>query len=220
MSKEHHDLEILALAHVTKSTKSLDLFLERKITTEHFTYVPDGDSVSYTQGLFNMILKYYEQSGGSLFTSYILDQKLKNKKVKESSKAKLLTLWEDIENSDVDDNNLYEIIQQLKNRRCNTLLSEMLTDSYSSFASQDIKTTLSVIQDNVDKIQEEINNIKKASEYISSVNTDNIKGILKEISDIKINLDRLESSNRNNYNLFTSRVDKLRNDVLNNGKEY
>ena len=156
MSKEHHDLEILALAHVTKSTKSLDLFLERKITTEHFTYVPDGDSVSYTQGLFNMILKYYEQSGGSLFTSYILDQKLKNKKVKESSKAKLLTLWEDIENSDVDDNNLYEIIQQLKNRRCNTLLSEMLTDSYSSFASQDTKTTLSVIQDSVDKIQEEL----------------------------------------------------------------
>jgi uncharacterized protein YoxC len=72
----------------------------------------------------------------------------------------------------------------------------------------------------VDKIQEEINNIKKASEYISNVNTDNIKGILKEISDIKINLDRLESSNRNNYNLFTSRVDKLRNDVLSNGKEY
>ena len=72
----------------------------------------------------------------------------------------------------------------------------------------------------VDRIQEEINNIKKASEYISSVNTDNVKGILKEISDIKINLDRLESSNRNNYNLFTSRVDKLRNDVLNNGREY
>ena len=72
----------------------------------------------------------------------------------------------------------------------------------------------------VDRIQEEINNIKKASEYISSVNTDNVKGILKEISEIKINLDRLESSNRNNYNLFTSRVDKLRNDVLSNGKEY
>ena len=72
----------------------------------------------------------------------------------------------------------------------------------------------------VDRIQKEINNIKKASEYISSVNTDNVKGILKEISDIKINLDRLESSNRNNYNLFTSRVDKLRNDVLSNGKEY
>jgi uncharacterized protein YoxC len=72
----------------------------------------------------------------------------------------------------------------------------------------------------IDKLQEEINNINKASEYISSVNTDNVRGILKEISDIKINLDRLESSNRNNYNLFTSRVDKLRNDVLSNGKEY
>ena len=72
----------------------------------------------------------------------------------------------------------------------------------------------------VDKLQEEINNIKKASEYISSVNTDNIRGILKEISDIKISFDRLESSHRSNYNLFTSRVDKLRNDVLNNGREY
>ena len=72
----------------------------------------------------------------------------------------------------------------------------------------------------VDRIQEEINNIKKASEYISSVNSDNVKGILKEISDIKISLDRLESSHRSNYNLFTSRVDKLRNDVLSNGKEY
>ena len=38
----------------------------------------------------------------------------------------------------------------------------------------------------VDRIQEEINNIKKASEYISSINTDNVRGILKEISDIKI----------------------------------
>ena len=72
----------------------------------------------------------------------------------------------------------------------------------------------------VDKLQEEINNINKASEYISSVNTDNVRGILKEISDIKISLDRLESSHRSNYNLFTSRVDKLRNDVLNNGREY
>jgi uncharacterized protein YoxC len=72
----------------------------------------------------------------------------------------------------------------------------------------------------VDKLQEEINNINKASEYISSVNTDNIRGILKEINDIKISLDRLESSHRSNYNLFTSRVDKLRNDVLNNGREY
>jgi uncharacterized protein YoxC len=72
----------------------------------------------------------------------------------------------------------------------------------------------------VDKLQEEINNINKTSEYISSVNTDNVKGILKEISDIKISLDRLESSHRSNYNLFTSRVDKLRNDVLNNGREY
>lgn len=156
MSKEHYDLEVLALAHITKSTKSLDRFLERKVTSEHFSYVSESGSVSLTQGLFNMIVKYYEQSGGSLFTSYVLDQKLKNKKVKESSKAKLLTLWEEIENTDVDENDLFEIIQQLKNRRCNSILSDMLTESYNSFASQDIKSTLNVIQENVDKIQEEM----------------------------------------------------------------
>ena len=72
----------------------------------------------------------------------------------------------------------------------------------------------------VDRIQEEINNMKKASEYISSVNTDNIRGILKEINDIKIKADRLETLNKSNYNLFTSRVDKLRSDVLGNSKNY
>ena len=51
----------------------------------------------------------------------------------------------------------------------------------------------------VDKLQEEINNINKASEYISSVNIDNVRGILKEINDIKIKADRLETLNKSNY---------------------
>jgi type II secretory pathway pseudopilin PulG len=37
----------------------------------------------------------------------------------------------------------------------------------------------------IDKLQEEINNINKASEYISNVNTDNIRGILKELDNLK-----------------------------------
>jgi len=72
----------------------------------------------------------------------------------------------------------------------------------------------------IDKLQEEINNINKASEYISSVNTDNVRGILKEINDIKIKADRLETLNKSNYNSFISRIDKLRSDVLGNSKNY
>lgn len=156
MSKDVYELEVMVLAHAVKSMKSLDRLFERKITATHFTYIPEGETTSFTQGLFGMIAKYYEQSGGSLLTSYVLEQKLKNKKVKESSKVKLLTLWEDIENTDIDENNLFELIQQLKNRRCNAILLEMLSKSQDSFVGQDIKSTLNIIQENVDKIQEEI----------------------------------------------------------------
>ena len=76
MSQEHYDLEVLALAHITKSTKSMDKLLSKNITKDHFNYIAEGETVSYTKGIFDLILKYYQSSGGSLFTSYVLGQKL------------------------------------------------------------------------------------------------------------------------------------------------
>ena len=156
MSQEHYDLEVLALSHITKSAKSMDKLLSKNITKDHFNYIAEGDTVSYTKGIFDLILKYYQSSGGSLFTSYVLNQKLNDPKVKERSKAKVLTLWEDIENTEVNENDLHEVLSQIKERRCYNILTDMLDESHSSFTSQDIKSTVNVIRDNLDKIQEEL----------------------------------------------------------------
>lgn len=72
----------------------------------------------------------------------------------------------------------------------------------------------------IDKLQEEINNIKKASEYVSSVNTDNIRGLMQGLDNLTVTVNKIDTSNKNNFKHFTSRIDKLRNDVLNNSREY
>jgi uncharacterized protein YoxC len=72
----------------------------------------------------------------------------------------------------------------------------------------------------VDKLQEEINNIKKASEYVSSINTDNIRGLMQELDNLTNTINKIDTLNKNNFKHFTSRIDKLRNDVLNNSREY
>jgi len=156
MSQEHYDLEVLALAHVTKSAKSMDKLLSKNITKDHFNYIAESETVSYTKGIFDLILKYYELSGGSLFTSYVLGQKLNDPKVKERSKAKVLTLWEEIENTEVNENDFHEVLSQIKERRCYNILTDMLDESHASFTQQDIKSTVNVIRDNLDKIQEEL----------------------------------------------------------------
>ena len=156
MSQEHYDLEVLALAHITKSAKSMDKLLSKNITKDHFNYIAESETVSYTKGIFDLILKYYELSGGSLFTSYVLGQKLNDPKVKERSKAKVLTLWEEIENTEVNENDFHEVLSQIKERRCYNILTDMLDESHASFTQQDIKSTVNVIRDNLDKIQEEL----------------------------------------------------------------
>jgi phosphoglycerate-specific signal transduction histidine kinase len=77
-----------------------------------------------------------------------------------------------------------------------------------------------LINKRVDRLQEEINNIKKASEYVSSVNTDNIRGLMQELDNLSNTINKIDTLNKNNFKHFTSRIDKLRNDVLNNSREY
>jgi phosphoglycerate-specific signal transduction histidine kinase len=72
----------------------------------------------------------------------------------------------------------------------------------------------------IDRLQEEINNINKASEYVSSINTDNIRGLMQELDNLKTTVNKIDSLNKNTYSHFTSRIDKLRNDILGNSRNY
>ena len=92
MKLDNHDLEILVLAHITRNPKSMDKLLSRQVTSEHFDHIKDGDKHSYTKRVFTLIKDYWDKSGGSLFTSFVLESKLDAGKASESLRSKLLNL--------------------------------------------------------------------------------------------------------------------------------
>ena len=72
----------------------------------------------------------------------------------------------------------------------------------------------------IDALQEQINDLQsrleatllhRATDYASLEE-------LRQLTNNRIN--NLENQSKNNFNHFTSRIDKLRNDVLNNSREY
>ena len=77
------ELEMQILAHISRYPKSMDKMLSRQITKEHFDSIENGEKNSYTNALFKLIHTYWSLSGGSLFTSFVLESKLNEKKVSE-----------------------------------------------------------------------------------------------------------------------------------------
>ena len=114
MKYDKLELEMLTLAHITKNAKSMERLIMRKVGAEHFDYISENDKISYTNALFKLISDYYKASGGSLLTSYVLESKMIEHNVKERSKAKLITLWSEICDLDVDDNDFHEVVTLLK----------------------------------------------------------------------------------------------------------
>jgi replicative DNA helicase len=161
MKLDQFELEIMCLAHITSSAKSMEKLLARNVKAEHFTHIAPGDKQSYTFALFKLILDYWEASGGSLFTSYILESKFLEYGVSERIKAKLLNVWTEVLETETDDNNFHEIVTQLKNKQCLRLLSDMLTESNSELSNpsenKGISSAVNVIMNKLDAIQAEMN---------------------------------------------------------------
>ena len=159
MKLDQQELEIMCLSALIKFPKCMDKLITRGISGDHFEYQGQNDKTSYTRALFMLFHNYWIESGGSLFTSYVLESKFQEYKVGEKTKVKLLTLWSEVEDTDVNENDFYEITSQLKNKYCLRLLSKMLSDGYEQLNSNGLDESLKVIQKNLDQIQEQKNEI-------------------------------------------------------------
>ena len=159
MKLDQQELEIMCLSALIKFPKCMDKLITRGISGDHFEYQGQNDKTSYTRALFMLIHNYWIESGGSLFTSYVLESKFQEYKVGEKTKVKLLTMWSEVEDTDVNENDFYEITSQLKNKYCLRLLSKMLSDGYEQLNSNGLDESLKVIQKNLDQIQEQKNEI-------------------------------------------------------------
>ena len=161
MKLDQFELEIMCLAHITRNAKCMEKLLARGVKLDHFTHIAPNDRQSFTQGLFKLVTDYWESSGGSLFTSYVLESKFLEYNVSDKIKAKLLNVWTEVLEIETDDNNFHEIITQLKNKQCLRLMSEMMTESNTQLSNpsenKGISSAVNVIMDKLDLIQAEMN---------------------------------------------------------------
>jgi replicative DNA helicase len=159
MKNNQEELEILCIAHLLNNTKAFDKLLSRNVSKEHFIFIPEGYEKSYTRALFNMALKYWKDSGGSLFSQFVLESHLKEKNAKSKDSAQLVLLMQSALDLEVDFNDLHEVLTQLKNRHCLRLMTEMFNQGHDTLSNQGLVESIKTIQNFVDEIQEEMNEI-------------------------------------------------------------
>ena len=155
MKLDNQELEMLVLAHIVKSSKSMDKLVSRQITKDHFDHINEGEKNSYTSSLFKLIFDYWNESGGLLFTGLVLESKLDQYKVNEKTRAKLYKLWTEIQDLDVDENDFHELTSRLKNKRCHKILSDMLFEVNEKFNSEGFDSSVDIINNGLELIQRE-----------------------------------------------------------------
>jgi hypothetical protein len=83
MKLDQRSLEIMCLSAITKNSKCMDKVLARQITKDHFVHIEPSDTSSYTQKMYDFIMKYWERSGGSLLTGFVLESSLNESNIKD-----------------------------------------------------------------------------------------------------------------------------------------
>ena len=157
MKNNQEDFEITLLAHLVSDAKAIEKALTSGISEEHFVFVEGNYKNSMTKKIFTYIKDYYKASGGSLFTSFVLESKIVEEAIPDKGRGRLMTLWADIESVDIDPNNLHEVIHQIKNRHCLRILKEMFADGLNELETTGVSGAVNIIQDKLEKINEQMN---------------------------------------------------------------
>ena len=164
------ELEVSLLAHLVTTPQSLDKALEKGISEEHFIHKDESSGRSFTQALYRLILKYHENSGGSMLTENVLELQMNEHGTPQSARGKLTLLWAQMEDVDVDPNDLHEIVMQLKNRRSSLLATSMVKDATDAMAEEGIAKMIEVTRDYLDQIEVETNDTLKARQRLDVAN--------------------------------------------------
>ena len=157
MKNNQEDFEITLLAHLVSDAKAIEKSLTSGVNEEHFVFVEGNYKNSMTKKIFTYIKDYYKASGGSLFTSFVLESKIVEEAIPDKGRGRLMTLWADIESIDTDPNNLHEVIHQIKNRHCLRILKDMFADGLNELETTGVSGAVNIIQEKLEKINEQMN---------------------------------------------------------------
>jgi replicative DNA helicase len=133
------DAQLLEFAVIKSAVTDKTTIPKLKIeglTADYFVWKEAGKSKSPTEWLFSMALDYHTRSGGSLLTSNVVASEMISKGLKDDQRGKMMLLWQEIQDTDIDPNDLYLYIQQMKHDRFIKVFAEMQGKSHDVLASE------------------------------------------------------------------------------------
>jgi hypothetical protein len=154
--KNKLDLELKVLKHLLISDKAINRVISLNITKEHFTFKEEGATILYPQQLFKLIMGYFEESGGSLVTRSVLESRLIKSQTDDIHKEKFMIMWEKILVQDYDENDLYDLLIQLKQNLSLQFWNDMYQSGHQTILKKGIEKATEVIQEKLDKVKEEL----------------------------------------------------------------
>ena len=156
MKQDQRTLEIMCLSSITKNVRCMDKALTGHLTKDHFVHIEPNDKYSYTSKLFEFVMNYWQKSGGSLLTGFVLESSMNEGKTSENIRRKYITLWDEVENFDFDENDFHEVLFLLKKNNGLRTLTTAFEETSDLLANGDLKNTVDTIQKKLDEIQLEL----------------------------------------------------------------
>ena len=164
--KSKEELELKVLKHLLTSDKAINKAISLNIKPDHFTYVAEMEKGCYHRQIFRLLMKYFEESGGSLLSRSVLENRLVKVKVSDLDKGKYMLAWEKIQEQDDDPNEFYDLLLQLKQNLALQFFNLMFKQGHETMAENGLEEAVELVQENLDKVKEEMLLLEAARQNI------------------------------------------------------
>lgn len=154
------ELELTVLKHLVTYGKAVSKALGLNIKPDHFTYMEDDADLCYHHELANFIFMYFNESNGSLVTKKVLENRLVKAGVCDEYRAKFMLLWTEIQDEDYDENDLHDLLTQLKRNRALKFWNELHKESHEAMTQVGIEKAIEVASDKLSEIKNEMSQIE------------------------------------------------------------
>ena len=149
---ETAEREYTILKHMVTSSRAIERVQRMGISDAYFEHTAEGTDICYTASMFRLINRYYEESGGYCLTERVLDSKILDRSIGDKHKPGFVLLWALMQEQEYDENDLHDLMMQMKARYCMRLWNAMHSDSLAVMADKGLEETMTFIQSRVEEI--------------------------------------------------------------------
>lgn len=155
----HKSTELKLLRHTLYDKASCAKIMAQQLQTKHFTYTdPEAPQPghSYHGDIFQKALEYFTESQGSLLVRSVLENNLVASGFSSEDRAYFLQVWQEIQEEDLDENELYALITATKQRRAWRLYQKILQEGFQQVETEGLEGGLKYVRQLVFEAEQEL----------------------------------------------------------------